>query len=483
MSTPSRSGTPVRDRAPTESVDAPEISATPRRFAFSPLEEAIVHSERRWPITIQLEAHVRERVDPQRLERAVEIARRTHPLASVRRSPRSRWSRVQIWERLDGADVEPIVVTACNDETTLAALRDRWYSTRLSIDQAPPFRLLLARLPDRDALLLSAHHGAFDGIGALTLLRTIRSAYATMPAVGDRGDATSGDPFSEIERRVHLPASGREHARDDVGGATKAWRERVAGAMAPVRSVFTAPESLRLARCGGVSTDNGYGIVLDRLDLADTKALQQSTLIRAIEGATVNDVLIAALHRTIALWDERLSTTDGRVTVTMPVTTRRPNERNSIVANLTLQASTATTPEDRRDPRALLAAITRQTARAKQGGDAHEPAASPVGSFLPSGVRSRIPEVVSWITRDRFLDSSRLSNLGRHGFAPFADGGFGIDHLWFSPPVRMPQGLTVGALTCNGSLHLAFRSCHALWDADAAKEFRRFYREALDDFA
>jgi hypothetical protein len=54
--------------------------------------------------------------------------------------------------------------------------------------------------------------------------------------------------------------------------------------------------------------------------------------------------------------------------------------------------------------------------------------------------------------------------------------------LWFSPPARMPLGLTIGAVTVEDRLHLVFRHRHRLFDARAARLFAGRYIAELDLF-
>ena len=59
--------------------------------------------------------------------------------------------------------------------------------------------------------------------------------------------------------------------------------------------------------------------------------------------------------------------------------------------------------------------------------------------------------------------------------------GFGTlqAELWFSPPARMPLGLSVGAVVAAGRLHLAFRYRHALFGKEAACRFADHYVSLL----
>ena len=83
------------------------------------------------------------------------------------------------------------------------------------------------------------------------------------------------------------------------------------------------------------------------------------------------------------------------------------------------------------------------------------------------------------VTGDRLVDTAMLSNLGSMDEPPTFGPGVGATvEAWFSPPARMPLGLTVGAVTVGGRLHLSFRYRRRLFDAHAAGRFAdRFVAE------
>jgi hypothetical protein len=53
--------------------------------------------------------------------------------------------------------------------------------------------------------------------------------------------------------------------------------------------------------------------------------------------------------------------------------------------------------------------------------------------------------------------------------------------MWFSTSAHMPRGLSVGAITLAGRLHLCLRYRHALFSAPAAARFAGSYAAALDE--
>jgi hypothetical protein len=55
--------------------------------------------------------------------------------------------------------------------------------------------------------------------------------------------------------------------------------------------------------------------------------------------------------------------------------------------------------------------------------------------------------------------------------------------LWFSTFAHMPRGLSLGALTTSGALHLTFRYRRALLSDQAAVDFADRYADALGRLA
>ncbi len=73
-----------------------------------------------------------------------------------------------------------------------------------------------------------------------------------------------------------------------------------------------------------------------------------------------------------------------------------------------------------------------------------------------------------------------LGPLGRIDEPPsFGPDAGETTELWFSAPARMPCGLSLGAATVGGQLHLAFRYRHPLFSPDAARRFADRYLTEL----
>lgn len=100
--------------------------------------------------------------------------------------------------------------------------------------------------------------------------------------------------------------------------------------------------------------------------------------------------------------------------------------------------------------------------------------ASPV---LPLGAKVWLSPLLA-ATAHRLADTAILSNLGPVDILDFGSEVGPVEAVHFSAPSRMPCGLSIGAVTSDGRLHLAFRYRHPQFDDDAARRFaNRFLAE------
>jgi NRPS condensation-like uncharacterized protein len=202
-----------------------------------------------------------------------------------------------------------------------------------------------------------------------------------------------------------------------------------------------------------------------------------------VPGATVNDTLIAALIATISRWNADHRRAPRPVSITVPVNARPPGARgadgnHSRIATVTADPRTAAG-----DLSSLLAAVTRQTTALRQ---AHDQRAS-------AGALGRAPRwcpVVLKRLAVRFAlraigrivcDTSMLTNLGNVADPPWSGCG-GPVRMALSGPAHLPRGVSVGAMTTEGQLTLAFRYRYALFDEAAADRFTATYAATLAEF-
>jgi len=429
------------------------------RVAFNVIDETIWFIDRpHEPWTVQAEARAAGRLDDERLRLAVRSALARHPMARARQAPWRFWQTGFTWEITEDAQVDALSIADCPDDAAVARVRSDLYGRPVPLATSPPLRVRLAHHPAGDVILLGVNHAASDGLGTLRLLASIVRAYAGAP-----DPVPDLDPLAVRDLRAPLALDGLP-GRIRHAAALLTELQRPKARIAPERA----------------GDGPGYGFHLVRLDAEDMPALGS----RRPPGATVNDVLLAALHLAIAEWNAEHGAPCERIGVMMPVNLRPPERRNEVVGNFSSFVSVATDRADRGRPAATLAAVTAQSRRVKAGG----PPGALVDVLATPLPGPLLLKEVTWgllpFVLERGLDTAVLSNLGRLG-EPLSFGADAGDaaEVWFSPPARMPVGLALGAVTIGRWLHLSFRYRHPLFGPGAAARFATRYIDALDRLA
>ena len=429
------------------------------RVPFSVVDEAVLLLDAEAaPWSIQLEARVAGRLDEHRLRSAVAEALRRHPMARARKVASRRSEHLNYWEIPDEPDWDPLRVVECPDDEALSAVRAELYSLAVPLAESPPLRVRLVRHPGGDLVMLSVHHAATDGFGCLRVMRSIARTYAN-----------AADPLPEIDflaardLRASLAADLSIRARRRLVLVDK-LRDLVAP---PARLAPDQP-----------TARPGYGFHHVSLSAEQTQALL------ALEHpGTLNDVLVAALHLAVARWNAQHHRACRRIGVLVPVNLRPPEWQHEVVGNFSLPTRLTTNSRERATPATALAVVTAKTRRKKGAGMGSALiellSASPL---LPIWAKQVLVTLIP-VTGNRLVDTAILSNLGRIDDPPsFGPEAGDITELWFSAPARMPLGLSLGAVTITGRLHLSFRYRHALFGPDAARRFVADYVAQLDHF-
>jgi NRPS condensation-like uncharacterized protein len=414
------------------------------------------------PNNVHVELWLPGHLDPGRLRAAVTATLAAEPRTGPRRASRGWWRRGYRWEFPARADADPVATAAWQAEADLDLARVRFMAAAPPLDRSPPFRLLLARGPGRDSLILNAHHAAFDGRSCLRLLSLIAERYdAGAPAGGpDSAPGVSspwGGPLPEAR------PSGAAGTARPAGRGRKAVRGhvRIAPRHADGQRTRRAP---------------GYGFVL--LGWPGVPAGPAPG--RGEPRITVNDLLIAALIQAIAGWNEAAGRAPGRVRISMPVDARADG-RGDEIGNLSRLCTVTADPSG---PAALPAVVAAQTAAAKRrpGPPVGAALTAVAGTPLPAPVKRRAVRLAVRTLGRRQCDTSLLSNLGSITDPP-RFGSLVPERMWFSTTAHMPRGLSAGAITAGGRLQLCFRYRHALFDAAAAGDFAALYAAALAGLA
>lgn len=444
-------------RAP---VDGDPVADKSTRIRFSAVDEAVhLLDTEAAPWSVQIEVRVAGALDESRLRAAVSQALGRHPMARARKVASRRTAHHDHWEIPADTDVDPLGVVDCPDDEALATARSELQNLKVPLTESPPLRLRLARHRGGDVLMLNANHAAMDAFGALRVLSSVGRAYAGEP-----------DPAPVPDLRESRQLLARLAATD--------LRTRVRRALALVEKVRDLVSPTARVAPESASGEVGYGFHQVSLSAPRTREL-----VEADHAGTVNDLLLTALHLAIDTWNTERKQSCGRIGVLVPADLRPSEWHRDVVGNFSLPARVSTSARSRRSPALALEHLTTQTARKKRTG---------MGTALVD-VLARSDRLPLWVkqamvaamplTANRLVDTAMLSNLGQLAETPSfgPDAGDTVE-LWFSPPGRMPLGLTVGAVTVADRLHLTFRYRRSLLDADAAARFAEGFLIELDGF-
>jgi NRPS condensation-like uncharacterized protein len=426
-------GVPLRTRPLTE--------APPRR-RFGVVDELSCYFDSpAEPNNVHLEVWLPGHLDEVRLREAVAAMLADQPTARVRRAAGGSWRPGYSWDVPPQADLDPISVANWRTEAELDAARARFLATAPPLDRSPSFRLLRARGPEWESLILNAHHAAFDGHSCLLLLRLIADRYS--------------------DRDLAPPEAAWPVSPGTAGpGRSRGGTLRPAARIAPRRAHGRAP---------------GYGFCL--LGWPGVPAVPQPA---AGPPATVNDLLVAALAETVRRWNAKSGGghPGRRIRISMPADARPPGHDNAL-GNLSRLCAVTTEP-GASSPPDLIAAVAAQTGQAKdQPGPQVDPVMAAVGRVpLPALVKRRLLRMAVRCLGSLAADTSLLSNLGNVTRPP-RFGSLTPMRMWFSTSAHMPRGLSVGAVTVEGQLQICFRYRYALLDDAAASAFAEEYAEVL----
>lgn len=416
------------------------------------LDEALLHlQDARAPWNVQFELGADHHVDEVAFREAVLACCRRHPLTRARLAPWKRLDSSYRWEITDELDLNPVRVADCPDNATLDRLRAELFTPSIELDTTPALRIILARRPGGDLVMLSVSHLIADGVGALRLMQTIARAY--------RGEPDPPDPLPLGEAR-------------DLGSflapksRTERWSRKLEG-LRRIREAFDTPS--RIAVAGGSDRD-GAGFVFRELDIGETTT---PGLVQRESGTTINDVLLAALHLTVQAWNTGHDVPTDRVGVMMPINIRPTDRFWDVVSNITSFVTVSTSPDDRTDLATATAAVAEQTSPIPREGRAYGLYdLLDVTKKTPLTVKRVAPRLLPY-TGERFVDTAMLSNLGRIPEPPTvnADPDAPAPEIWFSPPCDHTCSVAIGIATSGHRLTLVTRYRYEQFDVAAAEEF------------
>ena len=417
------------------------------RTPFAPLDEVTCyHDKPGEPNNVHLEVLVPGHLDENVLRKAVTGAIAAAPRASGRMAAGHALRHRYLWEFPATPDVDPVSRATWSNEDELAAIRNRFLAVAPPLRRSPPVRLLLAAGPEATCVLMNAHHAALDGKSTLALLRDIAARYQ---AIAGEAGPSAAEVEDSVDNRLpgasgnRLPgASGNRlpgASGNRLPGASAArLRPLEAGLASVASSLLVAPSApvtmpapvapparVRLMRrypAARIAADrerrgrrDGYGVRLLLLPVVP----------RPASGATVTDLLVAALIATIARWNAAHRRVPRAIAISVPVSMHVPGMpavagNHSRIVTVVVGPATAAGP-----PAALLAEVSRRLTETRQARPQGASAGvlDVVPGWWPVALKRMAIRVALGTVGRAVCDTTMLSNLGNITGAPWSGPG------------------------------------------------------------
>jgi hypothetical protein len=359
---------------------------------------------------------------------------------------------------------DPLEVVDCDDDAALVAARARLQDVAVAIDERPPLRVVLARHPAGDVLMFNLNHAVTDGCGAVAVLRAIADAYQVGGSEKNRLRNLRGEPVGRLDFLALRDLPVRPVPPSTAVPIVRAYEQAVE-LLGDLRA-----RPARIAGDGG-DDQRGHGFHMAALSAQDT-----ADVLDVAHPGNAGDLLMAALHRTIADWNRRHDERARSIGVLAPADVRSSGWPRGRIGNFSINSRVSTSRRDRSSAARALEAVSAQGSRNRRNRTGIGLIAGLERAGMLALWAKQSSVVLAPLTAHDRVDCAMLGNLGPIGDAPSfgPDGGETVE-LWFSPPSRSPRILCVGALVVAGRLQLTFRYPLRLLGADAARRFADAY--------
>ncbi|MBO0841678.1 MAG: hypothetical protein J2O46_00720 [Nocardioides sp.] len=424
-----------------------------QRLRVTSLDEAFINLASDTVMSVDVELALTGRIDIERLFQALRAASASHPIARARLAAPGITTTALTWAIPDEPDHLAVEVT----DEPVEVVRDRLLSVQHDLAYGPVLCLALVREADGDRLLFNFHHAAFDGMGAMRFIASVARAYVG----GD--DPIGGPPVKEardLRKLVGARGAGDVRLRAAKLAKDAARRGRQLAKVAPDKGV-----------------DDGRRYAVARLRISAVE-LAEANMHRP-EGATLNDLVLAAHALTIVRWNREHGRPLGdRVSIMMPVNMRPAEWSREVVSNFASYVAvfvptSVTTLSD------AVTIVHKETTAVKQDGtaawivDVLEP-----GNLVPHALKKALPTFLPLVER-QFVETTTLSNLGRQAPPAWGDAGE-VRELWFSPPsMSSTIPLALGVAGMGEELYVGLRSDRRSIGPEALQAYAELFRSTL----
>lgn len=415
-----------------------------------------------YPMTFFLRAHIDGRLDPVVLRAAAAKALTHHPLlASTIDGGNARATGAKlVWRPLKV--IEPYVDAAAEG----VPWRFPRGTAHLDITTEAGLRLFV-RGP---WLWLQIHHAAADAIAATQFLEDLLIAYASLCGL-DLPERSLD--VSLLDQRAGIKSPLRESWRRLLPEFHRIW-------------IFFSqfPAALAPMRGEPVPRDRALAQPPDCVEQVLTEADVQNLRSEAHRhGATVNDLLLADLFRSLDSWNQEQAVRRP-LRLAMPINMRLPRDRQMPAANvvsmcfLDRSGSALDAPD-------LLLGIAAETRTIKQGrlGNALLHVAQLAAKF-PSGLKTLMTPRYPWTCSS----SAVLSNLGtpyaastlpRNALGQLRAGPLTLTSVELLPPIRPQTRAAIGVVSYAREMRLTLHYDSRWLSPVAARALLHSYVAAL----
>jgi NRPS condensation-like uncharacterized protein len=423
------------------------------RIPFNLIDETFLHLDTPGAPSIgAVEVQVAGRLDAERLRAAVSTALDRHPMARARLAAELAADGGHEWCIDAVADRDPLEVVDAVDDVDVDAVRGAVLSAPISLAASPPLRARLVRHPDGDVVILAVHHAASDGVGLQRLLRSVGRAYAGLPDIAPDLDVQAVHALTGAVRRP-TPA------------------QRLRAASVEWQRLSRVPRAAALVAPDGGRAGSGYRVASVTVPL--DPIVGSTTRRRA--RATVNDVVLAALHRGLGRWNLEHGCPADRLSVLVAVNARPEEWRDEVVANVAVAESVSTRAVDRSTFERCVASVAATTAELRRRGPG--PILEVMAAVPPGAARRGVVTAATGFGRQQ-ADTAVLSNVG---WVPrtWVGPGFDVTRACCAPPA-MPAALGIGAATSDTHLRFALTYRPTLFDDAAARRLAAMVATEFD---
>jgi NRPS condensation-like uncharacterized protein len=418
------------------------------------LDEAFINLGAKAEMGIQFEVRVQGRLDADRLASALRRAVARHPLARARLAPAPIGALRMDWHVPDAADHLGLEIT----DEPISVVRSRLHSRAPQLSVSPSFQATLVRDDGGDFLMLNLNHATFDGVSAVRLMTSIARAYA------GEDDPIGGPPIEEA--RDLKAMAGSRNIKDVLPRATKIGKD-----------ILDRKRVTRVAADGADPDGTTYGFTPLRLDATETLTV----LGLKPQGATLNDLAMAALVLSILRWNrEHHAPIGDSVSIMMPVNMRPMEWQSEVVSNFASYLAIVLPTnivDDITEAAGVAGTHTRPLKEIGAAGwlvDLLEG-----GTWIPAVLKKQLQHLLP-LVQNQFIESATLSYLGKVAIPAFGDAGE-VTEVWFSPPCLSEQliPMAVGLAGVGNELFLSIRTNRRHLGDTAAERFARILRQVL----